>query len=1045
MAYDEDLSQEYLWVLEEEPEAKAAEPEAVTLAPESLLTTLLREAIAKLWPGDAVMMDFVEQVAGPLSEQLAGVGAKGGDFAVKKRADGADVEHYSRDQSMRAHLLNGLLPVLHVARTLQGWEAPQFRYYDDATRRLFVAGYVLHDFLKLPGVEQQLQAAGFSHDKAVGPAQMPLVETLFREWSERLGVVAFLQPLGGLDATLHDLIYIACNTQTRWGTLRNLSLLARLTLAPPQLDLAEQLSRLADLLAYVARTPQTVVTDTTLHRELTTLSGGRARFTCHHLADNRGLLTNFIHNAALRALQHADRVPLLYAPSGVVYLERKVGAPPLPTVAEIAEATIERIKELVSADLRRSRSGIKRDGKGMKHADFYWLFFDLPEFIRLGARGTFDVIREGKAPSAGKRFTKMREGEWLDASADLDLPDDLRVDQLAEWCYLAEKQVTKKLPSFDTAGFLMRLLGLEDLQATFAAVPRDNRAGGVGYHWYFAAGHYLKRHKGLDPAAWRERVESFADELARAVAAELPPGVKTNSRDAWDDLRDYVEATLTLNVGAEGAARADFAAELARYGNAKRKGHGTTKMCALCSSPYQVDKQQEAAVLFAPQVYSNKQPLHGTDAIRSICSICGLEMMLRQLLMSRSAATGGDFEGQRVRYLFFYPTYFFTPETLDMLRRLYRRIEKLPFTEFRRQLVDKQGGVDLSLQTLQRLEPLILTPEEELETTEDRHIRFSFPDNEPVTFYFMGLKPGRDAKDAEAWVQPAFLALLLPLCLDVKVVASESSLPLLLEADELAETVFLDAPHVAIRYLTNGEVRVNVDQLLPVLQRLAAGYLIHLDANSGIGRGGFDYRWQNLPAVARDLNTSPLYAFHYLKKWQRQQRLDGLPPAKVRQYLDYVQIYLNGGKSMSHARELTTLYRQFYRVKGSYSAHNVLRPLSLAAQVILEADPLLFGDEAALIEAVYGALQSRLEGAKDRGQYYFPKGSTTASREQAMCAFADYFVRQVYVQALRSDKSALRGKQLNLLKNACEALYHALEAEERAAGLTNETESYTQE
>ena len=26
----------------------------------------------------------------------------------------------------------------------------------------------------------------------------------------------------------------------------------------------------------------------------------------------------------------------------------------------------------------------------------------------------------------------------MDSSVDLDLPDDIRVDQLAEWCYLAE-------------------------------------------------------------------------------------------------------------------------------------------------------------------------------------------------------------------------------------------------------------------------------------------------------------------------------------------------------------------------------------------------------------------------------------------------------------------------------------------------------------------------------------------------------------------------------------------------------------------------------
>ena len=65
--------------------------------------------------------------------------------------------------------------------------------------------------------------------------------------------------------------------------------------------------------------------------------------------------------------------------------------------------------------------------------------------------------------------------------------------------------------------------------------------------------------------------------------------------------------------------------------------------------------------------------------------------------------------------------------------------------------------------------------------------------------------------------------------------------------------------------------------------------------------------------------------------------------------------------------------------------------------------------------------------------FYFPKGSSAGSREQAMRAFSDYFVRRVFQEALRGDKSALRGKQLNLLKNACEAVYHDMEAQERAA------------
>lgn len=1007
--------------------------EEISLASEPLFSALLRDVVGRQWPDDKVMADFVEHAAGPMSDHLGHFGAKGGEFVEERRAKGLEVEErYIPDQTMRGHLVNGLFPALHLAETLQAWGAPQFRAYDDTVRRVFIAGYVLHDYIKLPHVEEQLEEAGFSHQDAVGPAQLEITERIFRRWCETLSLNEFLEPIGGVEAVLHDLIYIAANTQTRWGTLHNLSVLPRLALHPAQRDLAEQLSRMADYLAYIARTPQEVATDDSIRRELATLSNQTAHFTYHHLADNRGVLSNFIHNAALKVMSDEHRVPLLYAPSGVVYLEHKK-ASARPEVADVAEMTIERIQEAIARRLRLSLDGIKRDGKGLKYADYYWLFFNLPTFVELGVSVAFKNVHEGKKPSSGKRYAKMQNKGWLDPEeVDLDLPDDVRADQLAEWCYLAEKQITEKLPEFDTQAFLLKAMDLEEIHDPFKAIPRDNRAGGVAYYWYFAAGHYLKRHPGLDPATWREQVEALARQLMEAVReaaeeASIPPPAQGGD---WDDLRAYISRTLTLGSElAVGKKRTAFAEELHRYQNAKKYGRGTTRMCALCSSAYRVDKQSESAVLFGPQVYSNKLKLGGSQLRRDICSICGLEMMLRQNLMNRTAATGKDFENRRVRYLYFYPTYFFTPETLELFRRLYLRVRRVSFTELRRQLIGEDGLVDFSPATLQRLEPVLLEPEEEVDPDEDRYVRLHFPEQEPMTFYFLGVPPpGRDAKDAESWVHPALLSLLIPLCVDVKVVTSESPLPLMVEADEFNETVFLDGPHAAISYLTGGEKRVNVDRILSTLQRLAVSYLIHVDANSVRRRNVFDYRWQDLPALARALDESPLYAFHYLKKWQRKQKLDSIPVNKARQYLDYFT-YLKGENDMSHARHLTETYLKFYRSKR-YNSNSILRPISIAASTILDADERLF-DRDGLVEAVYGELYSYIDRAGREGLAYYPKGSDRESREEAMKEFADYFVNDLFYETLQGDKSALRGKQLNLIKSACEVIYRDEVARQR--------------
>lgn len=1039
---------------------EAAEEETVQegLADEPLFAALLRQVVQQLWRDDPVMQDFVTYVAPLLSDRLGHVTAKGGDFVLTKLEEGADVSRYQHDQSMRAHLINGLFPVLHVASTLQQWDAPQFRYYDDTVRRVFIAGYVLHDWLKLPTVDQELASHGLHHD-AVNPAQhRAVVETIFRRWCSDLGLEQFLAPIGGVDLLLHDLLFVACNTQIKWGTLRNLAALPNLHLHGRQRNLAENLSRLADYLAYLGRDPRQVTGSKAIHREISDLSDQSVRLVYHHLADVRGVLTNLIQNAALEVMRNDACVPLLFAPSGVVYLARK-DALATPDLIMVAENVVQRVKAIASRRLATNLTGFGRGNIGLKYADYYALFFAPTEMVNVGVKAAFKIIHAGKKPASGKRFAKMVQSAWLEAEVDLDLPDDVRVDQLAEWAFFAEK-LARELPDGGSAPkLLIEAMELSDLYQNFLDVPRDTRAGGVGYHWYFAAGHFLKRNAWLDPQQWQERVTQLAQTLQIYLTTAQPAVDSTTAQsdDGFADLRAYVQQILTFGIQPtptmpsdglpSGAHHESFAAELLRYQNAKKRGRGTTAMCSLCSSPFTVTKQQEAAILFAPQVYSNKLSLHGSNALRDICSICGLEMMLRQLLMNRSNATGGRFEGRNLRYLYFYPTYFFTPETLEMMRILHTRLRRLSFTELRKELVPETADVvtvNFMPQTWQRLEPLLMTPSAAFNADEDRYMRMQFPENEPITFYFIGVPPpGRDSKDAETWVHPAFLSLLLPLCLDLKVVASESSLPLLNEASELTETVFLDGAHAAIGYIA-GKDRLNLDQVWPTLNRLATTYLIHIDGNSSTGGNGFDYRWQNLPALARHLAASPLYAFHYLKKWQRKAKLDTLPPAKAELYLLYHHYLQNGDKDeMTRAQTLTTLYRQFYRTRGSKS-HAIVRPLSIVAEALLDADSRLFDSQAALVEAVHGRLYVRIQQLFRENLALKPQGVTPEEREAAITEFARYFVTEIFFNTFRGDLAALRGKQLNLLKNACEVLYRTAEADywqaRKAAGENVEQE-----
>lgn len=1045
--------------LDAEEEPPDAEPE---LAAEPLFTALLRDVVRRQHPEDPVWRDIVELLASPISLHLAATQAKGGDFAAQKEEAGVNAGRYRLDQSLRSHLINGLFPILNLADHLKAWEAPMFRRWDDESRRLFVAAFLLHDWIKFPGVQAALSAAGITTHDPNPNLYLPIVESQFRDWIGRLGIDAFLEPLGGSEHWLHELIYLAPNTQVKWGTMLNQSALPGLHWAHPRRDLVMSLCTLADLFSYSAHTPSEVVHHPAIQTQLARLSDTAARLTFHHVTENRGVLTNLLHGALLDALTDEARRPLLYAPSGVVYLERSGYAPPLPSLDAIAERVTEKTQTICARQVTQQLPGFRSSPTGFRFPDFYWRFFDLPSFIEMTPRAAIRAIPFAKKdPFSEKRLTDADRKGFLPDDLDVsELPRNRRVDQLAELMQLWVRVLSDKRPTFATTEWLFTQLALTDVRNAFDQIVTGGATGGVAYNWYVAAAIATQRAAGQDDTQWEQWLQGHADALAAALRTEAPAA----SDDAWAELRRYAAQSIRLDDPGP-ATSADFAAELAQYSNAKRKGRGTTNVCSICAAAFPIKSQEEPAVLFAPAIYSNRLAVHGGKTQRDICAICSLEMMLRKLLMTHTQATGGAFEGRKERFLFFYPTYFFTPETLAMLRRLYRRLQKVSITALRKLVIGEandRAEVTLDPATLQKLEDLLLAPRPGDQMAYDPLSRLHYPAHEPMMFDFIGIPPGRDASDTQSWVQPTLLALLLPLQLDVKVVASESSVPLFTDASDFDETALLDAPAAAMRHVLGttravqeetgrdqpiaAPLRLTLDDITRqgrgAIQRLIVAYFVHTDAHARMGRTGFDYRWQQFPALARDLASTPLTLFAYLKQWQRSNELDGLPPTKVQQYLAYYhffdaeETFDEGGVTMSHARRLTELYRQFYRAEG-WKSNAILRPLTVAATAILDADTRLFGDgdaidSEALTEVVWGEVQGFINRVRDKSAQGYAMAPYPEA-DAAVKAFAHYFVHDLFVAALKGDVAALRGRQLNLLKNACEVLYNEAETPLREA------------
>jgi CRISPR-associated protein Csc3 len=1069
---------------------------------ELLTLKLLREAIRSQNPDDPVMQDFAEYVLPNLLKITIGVTAKGGNFFDEldrqREAEGKDKvrRDNAADQSLNTHLLNGLFPANLIERRLAQLDTTIKRIVKERERRLVISGFILHDFEKFPDAPDDCR-------------KLPLTEhrQIIDEKVKQLGLDHFINPT---DKTAYkdyidDLLCMAYNAQRRWDTNWNFSEFGlNPTLKDRVLRSLSDLTCLADSLASIVKHPYDA-DHPRLNELLHTLSDGQLKLTYHSISENRGVLTNVVNNALVDAhisLNQDDRTyyePLLYLPTGVIYLAQRNA----PKVAKdgLSDRIVSSIKDLCAGQLRQRQTGFGRDGKGMKYADYYDLFFDDVGLMQVALDATLRILRTGKASVATSRsdnLIKFQQQGVLPIEGNFKFTDDIRIDQIAEFGDVVSRKIwgerlakievarklNKKLPSpteVDLVQKVTEFWGLTEYLPQVREIQRINESlkelklkgntGGVPYEWYYLAAKYLEHNPGI------EDVRELCTKVIDRIAALIQPIIaQYELPDGWDDLREWCDRVIMLpsdNQTQSSGEQADiFLKELANYNNAKKPGRGRQLICSLSHSAYTVTEQMESAVLFTPQVYTNKQMLGGSNAKRNISSIAGLEMMLRQILMNQTQAVGKRFEDGKYRYLYFYPTYYFTPETNKFLQKAYSNIAQTRFdTSIRNHFISKELDVDFGRDRYQSVDAFLI--DENLEHRKsldendpnfkrDRTFKLSYPDDKPLTFYFMALPPGKDPTDTESWVMPAWLAFAFPMILDVKTVVSESPIPPFNDGAEFEETVFLDSAPQAFRVLM-GKDRFRLDHILEgwktpdgerrsaPLNCLTAAYAIHLDVNARQGKGGYDANWGRLTELAKDLDTSPLYVFSYLAKWARGQTNDVPSPKKIRLYayhfypcfdpyieFDTTSETLNvtdaEKSSLNHPQKLTDLYRLFYRANKRYNpkANAVLKPLDLAAETLLKADFSVFqGDTlVATVAAEVFKLMDRVHSSTAEGRWVI---SNREEERQAVLNFARYFVVEVFEKAFSGDRARLAGRQLNLLRDTCEFLYRLADDKENQA------------
>lgn len=1031
---------------------------------------LLRRAVATRHP---MIQRFVETLAPQLLIAFSRIPALGGsgaalpgerDARLPPEAIAYTPEVRARfgqanpDQSLSAHLFNGIFAGAHIAELL-----PPTKALRDIEWQIWILGFIVHDYTKIHGI-------------AIEPRYMPQIRSIIADQGEQLGFAAFLPTW---KEYLDDITFLAQNTQKVKDAAMNWSLYPNLQLDERRILTLRLLSSFADVLVHITRPSDVAERDS---RGRDTAQNMRAtlgmlfgtdrppRLAYHQLTEARGLLSNLMNNGVMRALESQGYRPYLFFPDGVVYLVHDTAQ---------AEINTERLLDSLWREVGTALAGLNDDAPGtdddeeeeaadiegglritrtkdyMKVPPVLYELLNPPTLLlaarqaalRVRAALTAERLGAEIADAQGIQTSRMAAPAKKELFARLgnevlqqeNLPTDARVDQLAEYLGFIWRRMLRHW--FPKAAWPTKLL-LDLLQLSDIITPARAEAArsGTPTGWFYVAARYLQR-ESLTPEQLDERMAELGTQVLRYLSEHqlMPPGA--NRFEAT--FRDYVQASITIDgqmLTSTESLTERFARELRQY--TERKAANKVQ-CSLCSSPYEARQQDKSEVLFKPQQYSNKTRLDTSTVVRGICPICAIELMLRQVQQNMRAGTAQD---EKPITLWLYPTYFFTAETSRVIHDFINQLRDLSLPGMIFSHLERNG---FTLDTLAAYDTFVAPDSDDSIGTAWTIRAPAFADRDPASLFFFTLRPAMSKPtDTDAWIVPAFYALALPLLLDINVVATPSFMPIYSSGAEFRGTTVFDAPHGFTRYVLDGD-ELRIDQLEPQLWRLLRLYQLHLD----VFAEPKDLHWGMLNAVAKDIATDPLAVFSYYDRKQRtpkeerakgkgkakakgQARSEGgdtIPPYVIERYMAIYHT-LRRDAVTSFIAQLVDDYATFYRADYAHlgSAYTVLRPLGTAIDVTKNSSP--DSDEDTLILLIAGAINDELDRVRNdtatSGGYdpiWTDKSKGTPAERldlsrQAIAHFARQFVTRCFRDYCKGDRGILR-ERANRIRSAANFHY----------------------
>jgi len=551
-------------------------------------------------------------------------------------------------QSYYAHALDGVL-IIHKLR------AAGVVKMNDIEEQLLLAAYTVHDINKIEPYAKP--------DDKRSYATIATRENFTTEL-RRLGMDDFFVGKQGeswqdygqdiwLLAHFHQYMTAPVGYQDRGHyqyklPLERLEDLGKLMYAADHLDLSHEFAerRLKDDFAL----------------EINKVATRRYRWVYHHLGENRGLLTNIIHNAVTKHLRdkHATIIDLLYYPDGVAYLLPETeqltwGAADHAAVAQIVASYIaSRQLDSLSNFIKAQPAGIKVDQSAIDSgASFGQIMVAMRSVVErkkykedwhsgylaklqpdLDAAASnaataelANLILQSGQPALPLEQTRLQVGEMAAAYRNLledHLKDKLKAQKRDPWTHV------------------YNLLGLPAANHPLYAQVNGFRRG------YFIA---------------RDVASPDLDTLYHTMLADLAALTGEAPAEAvLADPRAYLTYLLTNLEVSGGSIAPNFQAHLARYISAQ----GT--QCSTCSSPLVSEElmSMNVASSFGVQVFTNRLRAGKNDPKRNVCAICRSQFIMERLAWpSHRDKHGGEATSF---FLHLYPYSFFTSIHLNAIR-----------------------------------------------------------------------------------------------------------------------------------------------------------------------------------------------------------------------------------------------------------------------------------------------------------------------------------------------------------------------------------------